>query len=95
MRTFVKLDAGKDLIPDVSSIIRFRHRLEKHGLAERLLAEVNALLTEKGLLLRQGTNVDATLINAPSSVPQIAYVLNRYPDSVNTLNLQEAIHTSG
>jgi IS5 family transposase len=67
LRAFARLDAGDDLIPDESSILRFRHRLEKLGLAERLLAEVNALLTEKGLLLRQGTIVDATLINAPSS----------------------------
>ena len=67
LRAFARLDADDDLIPDESSILRFRHRLEKHGLAERLLAEVNALLTEKGLLLRQGTIVDATLINAPSS----------------------------
>jgi IS5 family transposase len=67
MRAFAKLDAGDDLIPDESSILRFRHRLEQHGLAERLFDEVNALLTERGLLLRQGTIVDATLINAPSS----------------------------
>jgi IS5 family transposase len=67
MRAFARLDAGDDLIPDESSILRFRHRLEQHDLAERLLAEVNALLTEKGLLLRQGTLVDATLVNAPSS----------------------------
>jgi IS5 family transposase len=67
MRAFAKLDAGDDLIPDESSILRFRHRLERHGLAERMLAEVNGLLTERGLLLRQGTLVDATLIAAPSS----------------------------
>jgi len=67
MRAFAKLDAGDDLIPDESSILRFRHRLEKHGLAQRMLAEVNALLTERGLLLKQGTLVDATLIAAPSS----------------------------
>jgi len=67
LRAFARLDAGCDLIPDESSILRFRHRLEKHGLAERLLAEVNALLTERGLLLKQGTLVDATLIAAPSS----------------------------
>jgi len=67
MRAFARLDAGCDLIPDESSILRFRHRLEKHGLAERLLAEVNALLSERGLLLKQGTLVDATLIAAPSS----------------------------
>jgi IS5 family transposase len=67
MRAFAQLDAGDDLIPDESSILRFRHRLEKHGLAERMLAEVNALLTERGLLLKQGTLVDATLVAAPSS----------------------------
>lgn len=67
LRAFARLDAGTDLIPDESSILRFRHRLEQHGLAERLLAEVNALLVERGLLLRQGTIVDATLISAPSS----------------------------
>ena len=67
LRAFARLDAGCDLIPDESSILRFRHRLEKHGMAERLLAEVNALLTERGLLLKQGTLVDATLIAAPSS----------------------------
>ncbi len=42
MRAFARLDAGDDLIPDERSILRFRHRLEKLGLAERLLAEVNA-----------------------------------------------------
>lgn len=67
LRHFAGLDAGDDLIPDESSILRFRHRLEKHGIAEQLLGEVNALLTERGLLLRQGTIVDASLINAPSS----------------------------
>ena len=67
MRAFAGLDIGSDRIPDESSILRFRHRLEQAGLAERLLAEVNALLSERGLLLRQGTLVDATLIAAPSS----------------------------
>ena len=67
MRAFAGLDAGDDLIPDESSILRFRHRLEQHGMAEQLLAEINAVLSERGVLLRQGTIVDATLIHAPSS----------------------------
>lgn len=67
LRAFAGLDIGNDRIPDESSILRFRHRLEQAGLADRLLAEVNALLSEQGLLLRQGTLVDATLIAAPSS----------------------------
>ena len=68
MRAFAGLDAGDDLIPDESSILRFRHRLEQHGMAEQLLAEINAVLSERGVLLRQGTIVDATLIHAPSDL---------------------------
>ena len=54
-------------LPDESTILRFRHRLEKHKLADEILASVNRLLSEQGLLLRVGTAVDATLIAAPSS----------------------------
>ena len=54
-------------LPDESTILRFRHLLEKHKLAEQILATVNELLTHKGLLLKAGTVVDATLISAPSS----------------------------
>ncbi len=54
-------------LPDESTILRFRHLLEKHKLAEQILAVVNDLLQGKGLLLKAGTVVDATLIAAPSS----------------------------
>ena len=54
-------------LPDESTILRFRHRLEKHKLAEQILATVNDLLSQHGLLLKTGTVVDATLIAAPSS----------------------------
>ena len=54
-------------LPDESTILQLRHRLEKHKLAEQILATVNALLIERGLLLKAGTVVDATLIAAPSS----------------------------
>jgi IS5 family transposase len=47
--------------------LRFRHRLENHKLAEQILGVVNELLTARGLLLKAGTVVDATLIAAPSS----------------------------
>ena len=65
-REFAQLDAHGRL-PDESTILRFRHRLERHKLAEQILATVNALLSERGLLLKAGTAVDATLIPAPSS----------------------------
>ena len=54
-------------LPDESTILRFRHRLEKHKLAEQLLGVVNDLLSQRGLLLETGTVVDATLIPAPAS----------------------------
>ena len=65
-REFAQLDAFGRL-PDESTILRFRHRLEKHKLAEQILAVVNELLVQKGLLLKAGTAVDATIIAAPSS----------------------------
>ena len=54
-------------MPDEGTILRFRHRLEKHQFAEKILATVNELLTQRGLLLKAGTVVDATLIAAPTS----------------------------
>ncbi|MFZ1501268.1 MAG: IS5 family transposase [Giesbergeria sp.] len=65
-REFAQLDAHGRL-PDESTILRFRHRLERHKLAEQILATVNDLLAAQGLLLKAGTAVDATLIAAPSS----------------------------
>ncbi|TDQ36712.1 IS5 family transposase [Tepidicella xavieri] len=66
-REFAGLDIGEDNLPDESTILRFRHLLEEHNLALQILATVNATLMAKGLLLKQGTVVDATLIAAPSS----------------------------
>ena len=66
-REFAGLDMGEDHLPDESTILRFRHLLEAHNLSAQILATVNAMLTAKGLLLKQGTVVDATLIAAPSS----------------------------
>ena len=65
-REFAQLDAHARL-PDESTILRFRHRLERHKLADQILATVNDLLTTQGLLLKAGSAVDATLIAAPSS----------------------------
>lgn len=65
-REFARLEEFGRL-PDESTILRFRHRLEKHKLAEQILLTVNELLTQRGLLLKVGTAVDATLIPAPCS----------------------------
>jgi IS5 family transposase len=66
-RDFAGLGGWDDRLPDESTILRFRHVLEKNKLAERILATVNLLLGAKGLMLRSGTVVDATLISASSS----------------------------
>lgn len=64
---FAHLDAGITRLPDESTILRFRHMLEAHGLGQQILATVNARLIDRGLMLKTGTVVDATLIAAPSS----------------------------
>ena len=67
MRRFAGIELGDDRIPDETTILNFRHLLEKHQLTEKLFAEVNAYLADKGVTLRSGTLVDATIIDAPSS----------------------------
>jgi IS5 family transposase len=67
LRAFAGLDAAVEAMPDETTILKFRHLLERHGLAPVMLDEINAVLIARGLLLRQGTMVDATLIAAPTS----------------------------
>ncbi|ABM95552.1 IS5 family transposase [Methylibium petroleiphilum] len=66
-REFAKLDSVTARLPDETTILRFRHLLERHNLAVDMLRVVNDLLQHKGLMMRTGTAVDATLISAPSS----------------------------
>ena len=65
-REFARLGA-QARPPDETTMLRFRHLLERHDLAPDMLRLVNDLLQAKGLMLRTGTAVDATLIAAPSS----------------------------
>jgi len=67
IRRFVGVELGEETVPDESTILRFRHLLEKHKLTEAIFAEVRELLEDKRLLLKTGTIVDATIIHAPSS----------------------------
>jgi IS5 family transposase len=67
MRRFAGVSTDADVIPDETSILNFRRLLESHQLTERLLAEINAHLCERGLLVGKGTIVDASIIDAPSS----------------------------
>jgi IS5 family transposase len=67
MRRFAGIDLISDRIPDEATILTFRHLLEKHELGEQIFETVIAHLSARGMTMRQGTIVDATLIAAPSS----------------------------
>jgi len=64
---FAGLNAGMGRLPDESTILRIRHLLEKINQSLQIMATINATLAKKGLMLRTGTVVDATIIAAPSS----------------------------
>ena len=67
LRGFAGIDLMVASVPDATTIMNFRHWLEQHELSQVLFAEVSAMLEERGLLMRQGTIVDATIIAAPPS----------------------------
>jgi IS5 family transposase len=67
MRIFAGIDLSGDVVPDATTLLKFRRLLEQHELTKATFAEVNALLTERGLLMREGSLVDATIIHAPPS----------------------------
>lgn len=70
-REFAMIDLGQERVPDATSLLRFRHLLEAHGLGQAILARVNELLSQRGLKVAGGTMVDATIIAAPSSTKNI------------------------
>ena len=96
MRRFAGIELGDDRIRDdpegpsrqwrgespQDAILNFRHLLERHGLTEAVFAEVNAHLVDKGITLRSGTLVDATIIDAPSSTKNKARA--RVPEMSST-----------
>ena len=67
MRQFVGIDLGRERVPDETTILNFRHLLERHDLTQGLFDRMNAYLASRGLQVKGGTIVDATIIAAPSS----------------------------
>jgi transposase, IS5 family len=67
MRQFAGIDLGREPVPDETTVCKFRHLLEEHGLGGEMLEAVNLHLQEKGVRITRGTIVDATIIHAPSS----------------------------
>ena len=67
LRGFVGIDLGREPAPDETTVCKFRHLLEEHGLGKRIFEAVGAHLQRKGMKVSSGTIVDATIIAAPSS----------------------------
>jgi len=67
MRSFVGIDLGREPVPDETTVCKFRHLLEEHGLGGQMLEAVNLHLQSQGVRITTGTIVDATIIHAPSS----------------------------
>ena len=67
LRDFVGIDLSRESVPDATTLLKFRRLLQTNDLTQALFAEINAHLGERGLLMRAGTIVDATIIAAPSS----------------------------
>jgi transposase, IS5 family len=67
LRGFAGIELNRDPVPDATTVLHFRHWLESHELTKGMFEEVRAMLEERGLLMRQGTIVDATIIAAPPS----------------------------
>ena len=67
LRQFAGVDLGRAPAPDESTILQFRHLLEKHDLGGAMLNAVNQYLESRGVRITTGTIVDATIIHAPSS----------------------------
>ncbi len=67
IRGFVRIDLAREAAPDATTLLKFRRLLETHTLTARIFASINSHLAAKGLMLKEGTVVDATIISAPSS----------------------------
>ncbi|NMG68171.1 IS5 family transposase [Azoarcus indigens] len=67
IRGFVGIDLAREAAPDATTLLKFRRLLERHGLTQKIFEVIKTHLAEKGLTMREGTIVDATLIAAPPS----------------------------
>lgn len=67
LRDFVGIDLGVESVPDATTLLKFRHLLEKQALTKVIFEQINGHLADRGMLMREGTIVDATIIAAPPS----------------------------
>lgn len=66
-RKFMRINFNEEQVPDATTLLKFRHLLEKHKIGEQIFKAINKALEQNGVIMQGGTIVDATIINAPSS----------------------------
>jgi IS5 family transposase len=71
MREFIGIDLSREQVPDATTLLKFRRMLEEHQLTKAIFEQVNCDLQARGLLMREGTLVDATIIAAPPSTKNV------------------------
>ena len=67
LRAFAGIDLAVEAVPDATTLLKFRRMLVEHELTRKLFEEIGIMLCERGLMMKEGTIVDATIIEAPSS----------------------------
>jgi IS5 family transposase len=67
LRSFAGIDLSAEAVPDATTLLKFRHLLERHRLTQAIFEEVDKLMAARGLRCKEGTIIDATIIHAPSS----------------------------
>ena len=77
LRDFVGIDLSVESVPDATTLLKFRHLLEKQALTQVIFEQINDHLAERGMLMREGTIVDATIIAAPPSTKNRAKARDR------------------
>ena len=90
LRNFMGIDLSRTSLPDATTLMGFRHLLEANDLTKAMLVEVNVMLMKRGLLMTQGTLMDATLIAAPSSTKNKAH--GRDPEMHQAKKRQAVAH---
>ena len=68
LRQFSRIDLAHESVPDASTLLKFRHLLEKHQLPERMSEDLRQRLTIQGVFMKEGTLVDASIIESPGAV---------------------------
>ena len=90
MRRFSGIKLGFDRIRDETTILNFRHLLERYGLAQAIFADVNAHLADKGITLRSGTLVDVSR-RTPSARASLRKIIDAVSGVVHSLDPSTAI----